>query len=313
MKSGAGVAALVVGLAWGRSHGAVNPPAASPEATITSDALEMHDSGAKTFFMGHVVLTDPPYVLQADRMIQTRSTGVVDAKGHIVATWLSLAGERTVAEGTDAQYRPKEKVVELWGGPKITRWETSADTAPPTIIADRFVGRQIANEVPSKSPALLNQGTSSSTVLDAHGHVVATWFGPAGEKTIGEGTEGQYRVEDKVVELWGNPKITRWQTATDTAPFTVVADRFVGRQLENDVLAHGHVEMNQGAGSSTKSDEAVYKQKEGFLTLSGSSPVLVHWQDAHSIADFQSSKGFVWLYPKHARLMDHVHGHVTPL
>ena len=93
----------------------MEPSKPKGEATITSDELEMQDNGARTVFTGHVVLRDPPYVLRADRMVQTKKTGIVDTYGHVEGTWISETGEKLVAIGRDGEYRPAEKTTELWG------------------------------------------------------------------------------------------------------------------------------------------------------------------------------------------------------
>src|SRR5579864_7779438 len=78
---------------------AVVPPPSNAEATITSDQLELLDNGARSVFTGHVVLKQDPYLLLADRMIQTKATGIVDAYGHIQGTWITDKGEKVLAEG----------------------------------------------------------------------------------------------------------------------------------------------------------------------------------------------------------------------
>src|SRR5271165_6886750 len=74
-------------------------PSATEETTITSDQLELVDNGAKSVFTGHVTLTRAPYVLTADRMVRTKTTGLVVADGHILGTWLKESGEKTTAVG----------------------------------------------------------------------------------------------------------------------------------------------------------------------------------------------------------------------
>src|SRR5437899_2031491 len=72
------VVGLVVSLVYVSCAYAENAESQS-SATITSDELEIRDNGAQTFFRGHVVLTEKPYLLLSDEMIRTKSTGIVDA------------------------------------------------------------------------------------------------------------------------------------------------------------------------------------------------------------------------------------------
>ena len=116
---------------------AASKPAA--EATITSDELEMRDNGEETFFRGHVILKEDPYLLHADQMIRTKRTGIVTAHGHLKGTWLSEKGEKVAAFGDDGRYEPDLPKTELWGGkPEMIRWATAADTEPVHIVADHF-------------------------------------------------------------------------------------------------------------------------------------------------------------------------------
>src|SRR5436190_24189136 len=79
-----------------------SPAASSPEATISSDQLELIDNGSKTVFTGHVLLEQAPYVLKADRMTRYQSNGLVEGEGHVHGTWINPAGGKTEARGEHA-------------------------------------------------------------------------------------------------------------------------------------------------------------------------------------------------------------------
>jgi lipopolysaccharide transport protein LptA len=220
-----GVVLYLIGCLAARGR-AMTPPPSNAEATITSDQLELLDNGARSVFTGHVVLKQDPYLLLADRMIQTKATGIVDAYGHIHGTWITDKGEKVLAEGAQARYIPSEQTTELWGRPRLTRWET----------------------------------------------------------------------------------------ALDTAPVTITAVRFIARQKENAMWAIDRVYMRQGTGVWAKSDEAKYDQNAEVIHLWGKKHrTHVYWSDTKGIADFESDRGWLCLAPKKARLMDRVHGHITPL
>jgi len=201
-----------------------SPPAASSETVITSDELEFLDNGARTVFTGHVVLTQEPNQLLADRMVKIKSTGNIEAEGHVHGTWKGDKGEKSIATGRNALYRPSEKITELWGNAKMTRWETAVDTRPVTVTADHF-------------------------------------------------------------------------TAFDN---------------DHTVYAKGHVHMEQKQGLRTWSDEAKYDQTAQTITLWGVTPVLVHWEDAKGSADFKSERAWLLVSPKRVKLIKDVHGHIIP-
>src|SRR4051812_17674586 len=98
----------------GLSARALAVPAPSSEATISSDELELRNNGALSIFTGHVKLKQEPYLLQADRMERTKSTGLVTAKGHIHGTWNGEKGEKGQVYADQGFYKPAEKTVELW-------------------------------------------------------------------------------------------------------------------------------------------------------------------------------------------------------
>src|ERR1700687_31688 len=76
------------------------------EATITSDELELQNNGEITIFSGHVVIKQDPYEVRSDRMVRTKVTGVVNAVGHVIGTWISPKKERVRVEGEQARYFP---------------------------------------------------------------------------------------------------------------------------------------------------------------------------------------------------------------
>ena len=129
------------------------------ETTIRSDELELKDNGERTIFRGNVVLAQPPYTLLADEMVQTRATEIVDAKGHIRATWLRETGEKIVATGRRGRYNPAKKITELWNQATVTRWETAVDTMPVKLSADRFTALETEDVVWASSNVFVRQGT----------------------------------------------------------------------------------------------------------------------------------------------------------
>lgn len=196
----------------------------APEATITSDDLEIQDNGKITIFKGHVILQQAPFSLKADRMIRIRDTGVVNADGNLLGAWVSVKSERVQATGSFATYTPKAETI----------------------------------------------------------------------------------------ELWGNPKLTRWETPKDPSPVTVKADRFVAHQDSKTIRAMGHVEIEQASRLLSKSDEALLDQNNEVLELSGETPIRLSIRDSRGNADIKGDKGWVWMHPKKARLSGRVSGRVIP-
>jgi len=91
----------------------------SSEATITSDELELQNNGEVTIFIGHVVLTQNPYQVRADRMVRTKATGIVDATGHVVGTWVSPKNEKVKVTGDQARFQPTAKTIDIWGKGRV--------------------------------------------------------------------------------------------------------------------------------------------------------------------------------------------------
>ncbi len=109
-------------------------PASAEEAptgaTITSDELEIQDHGERTIFTGHVRLKDDPYHFNADRMVRTKSDGVVDASGHLHGTWRRSPDKTGEAWAAVGRYSPSKKLVELWGKERVkVRWEDAKGIA----------------------------------------------------------------------------------------------------------------------------------------------------------------------------------------
>jgi lipopolysaccharide export system protein LptA len=200
-------------------------PRTASEATITSDELEIRNNGEQTYFHGHVVLKEDPYLLNADQMVRTKATGVVTASGHLDGTWLSGKGEKVKAYGNEGRYDPQPPTTELWGG---------------------------------------------------------------------------------------TPELVRWETAADTTPVHVVADRFIAEHDQRQFFAMGHVVITQKPKVLARSDKANYDQKEQIIHLYGPTRIFVHIADAKGAGDFTAEKGWVTLEPKTAHMAGHVVGHVDP-
>ena len=147
-------AALVFTVLLGSYARAAVAPA---EATITSDELEMRDNGAMTFFRGHVVLKEDPYLLHADEMVRSKATGVADASGHLDGTWISDKGEKIKAYGKKGRYTPNPQVTELWDHAELFRWETARDTQPVHIIGDHFTAYHVEREFYAKGRVVIMQ------------------------------------------------------------------------------------------------------------------------------------------------------------
>jgi lipopolysaccharide transport protein LptA len=151
-----GLSVFAFGLLWMAGLAQADMPA---NTTIRSDELELQDNGARTIFRGHVVLNQAPYTLKADQMIQTRATQIVEATGHITATWIRETGEKLVATGRRGRYNPVTRVTELWEKPVLTRWETAVDTMPVVLSARKFTARETEEVVLASSNVYVRQGT----------------------------------------------------------------------------------------------------------------------------------------------------------
>jgi len=126
-------------------------------ATITSDELEIRDNGALTFFRGHVVLKEDPYLLHSDEMIRTKATGVVEAHGHLDGTWLSDKGEKIKAYGKKGRYTPMPQVTDLWDEARLIRWETVRDTQPVQLTSDHVTAYHQEREFYAKGHVVITQ------------------------------------------------------------------------------------------------------------------------------------------------------------
>jgi lipopolysaccharide transport protein LptA len=173
-------------------------PAPNEEATITSDELQILNSGATTVFKGNVVLTQDVYVLKADRMTQSKATKIVEAHGRVHGTWLPESGEKVVATGRQARYTPSTKITELWGKAKLTRWETLKDTQPVVISAHKFTAYEADNVVYARDRVRITQGKTLWATSD----------------------EAKYDQTAETVELWGPSRVAiHWEDARGIADF----------------------------------------------------------------------------------------------
>jgi lipopolysaccharide export system protein LptA len=194
------------------------------EATISSDEMELIDNGSKTVFNGHVLLSRPPYEMKADKMTRVQADGVVEAEGNIIGLWKNPAGDKVKAVGHHARYSPQVQTLELWGDPRLTRWESPKDQTPLIVTADRFIAHN-----------------------DTH----------------------MIQAETRVV-------------------------------------------FKRGMAFQAMSDHAQFDQTDGVLHLWGTRQVDTLWGDARGTGRFLSDRALLYQNPRRARLMDHVTGHIVP-
>jgi len=156
-----------------------------PPATITSDELDMRDNGERTFFHGHVVLTQDPYVLHSDEMERTKTTGLVEAHGHLEGLWLSEKGEKVKAYGKEGRYTPEPQVTQLWDHAHMIRWETVRDTEPVHIFAEHFTAYHQEREFYGKGHVIMRQR----------------------EKLLSHSVEAKYDQKIQTVHLFGTQRV----------------------------------------------------------------------------------------------------------
>jgi lipopolysaccharide transport protein LptA len=196
-------------------------PPATNQATITSDEMEVVNNGDQTIFRGHVVLTQAPYGMTSDQMVRYKDTGVVEAEGHVIGTWVKPTGEKLVAQGKKARYNPNDQTTELWSEAKLSRWETVRDTAPVVVTADRFIAHNDQRTLFARDHVHIQQGTDFSTYSDA----------------------AKYVDKDQAIYLWSKKKtVVDWRDAQGSGHF--LSDRAVlymsprRVRLEEDVKGH---------------------------------------------------------------------------
>jgi lipopolysaccharide export system protein LptA len=176
-----------------------------------------------------------------------------------------------------------------------------------------FMGNVVLRQDPYLLKADRMVRSKATQIVDVKGRVKGTWNADTGEKFVAVGDFGRYSPTTEITELWGRSKVTRWETAKDTAPVVVTAERFIADRRAGTVRAVGKVEVVQSTTSRVRCEEALYVQKEQTIHLSGPGGVFVHWEDARGISDFKGEKGRVILQPRSARLMEQVKGRVIPL
>lgn len=220
----------------------------------------------------------------------------------VLVFWVVLAGSR-ILWGDMQPPKPRGEAV-------ITSDQLEIEDNGARTV---FTGHVVLRDPPYVLRADQMVQMKKTGIVDAQGHVEGTWISDTGEKLVGIGRNGQYRPDERTTELWGDARLTRWETAVDTNPVVVTADRFVAHEEQHEVLAHSHVHMTQGPNKWSISDEARLDQQTSTVHLWGSHQVLVHWRDNKGISDFYGDRGTLILQPKQAQLIDHVHGHVIPL
>jgi lipopolysaccharide export system protein LptA len=149
-------------------------------------------------------------------------------------------------------------------------------------------------------------------IVDALGQVEGTWTSEKGEIMTARGKKARYTPSVKTLELWVDADVTRWETAQDTAPVIIQADRFIALQAERVVWAKENVRIRQTDRLKIRCDEAKFDEHERKLYLWGHPRMDIHVKDQRGEGDFQGDQGWVTLSPKRAQLTGEVKGRVNP-
>jgi LPS export ABC transporter protein LptC len=148
--------------------------------------MELINNGAKSVFTGHVQLIKEAYVLTADRMTRIESTGLVEAEGHIVGTWLKPTGEKTTATGEEARYNPQTQTTELWKDARLMHWESASDPQPLVVTAERFIAHHDEHSLEAQNDVTIRRAGMFESHSDA----------------------AKYLQNEEVIHLWGERKTT---------------------------------------------------------------------------------------------------------
>lgn len=178
-----------------------------------------------------------------------------------------------------------------------------------------FTGNVLLRQIQQHLQADQMTRSRLTGIATARGHVRGTWFSEKGEKVIATGDSARYTPAQEVTELWGESgraRMTRWETAKDTAPVTIDAWLFTARKLENTIDAEREVRVVQPMRLVSESDFARYDRAAGTLTLWGRAPVDMSIQDGKGTGHFTSERAVMNLNPRRARLTGNVRGHVIP-
>lgn len=218
----------------------------------------------------------------------------------------------------------------LLASASLLLWPSAARAAQPkggaadaTISSDEvevvnngvqtiFTGHVVLTRKPYMLLADRMTRLKETGVVDAEGHVTGTWLQPSGEKLEASGSKAKYDPVAQTTELWEDAKLTRWETAKDTAPLVVTAQRFIAHIDQQVLLAEHQVHISRAHEFWAQSDEAKYEQRPQVLHLWGEHRTILNMDEARGSGNFLCDRALLFLSPRRVRLLDRVKGHVIP-
>lgn len=119
--------------------------------------------------------------------------------------------------------------------------------------------------------------------VEITGNVLLRFRSPQGETVYAKGKSAEYNEKDGTGHIGGNPEIVR--TARDEiGQINLYADDLYFDDVKEEVRASGNVHIIQYQTES-RSHEALFKNKEDTLILSGGNPVLLR-KDSESMGEY---------------------------
>jgi lipopolysaccharide transport protein LptA len=152
-------------------------------------------------------------------------------------------------------------------------------------------------------------------IVEGEGHIVGSWSQDKGEKTQATGQQARYNPQAQTTELWGHPKLSHWESASDTAPLEVTTQRFIVYHDKRQLHAVDDVKIRRADTFLAQSDRAQFDETTKILSLwcQGQNQTVIDFKDPKGSGHFLSDRARLYVSPKRAQLLDRVTGHIIPV
>ena len=154
-----------------------------------------------------------------------------------------------------------------------------------------FTGHVVLTRPPYVLRADRMTRSKATGIVNAEGHVRGQWIRLTGERLVAEGQTGRYDPAAQTTDLWQKARLTRWETAVDTAPLVVTATHFKALLDQDVLIVEDNVHISRDDQFWSQSDWARYEQKNQLVRLWGQNRTVVDFTDTQGGGQFPERQG----------------------
>jgi len=140
----------------------INASEENEKTIITGNEIQIINGGEKVIYSGNSKAVKGDNVLKADKIIQDRSTKMLDAQGSVDFSMYTQDKEQVVGKSENAEFNNKTGKGRLWNGRPKMKYFTKTSTGPVELEAENIDFDQKKNEIFAKGNVIVISSSATA-------------------------------------------------------------------------------------------------------------------------------------------------------